>query len=156
MTENRTIRRRVLVGALGAGAAAPGLACGQRRAGDDELQGANRIEFAFADQIFTATLNDSPPARELLSMLPLDLAIRDFSSNEKIAFLPRKLLTRGAQAYTDPMAGDLCYYAPWGNLALFYEGYSASPDVIRLGRLDGGVAPLRKKGEFALRIRRAA
>ncbi|KSB90582.1 MFS transporter [Caulobacter vibrioides] len=113
-----------------------------------------RIEFAFAAQVFTATLNDSPPARELLSMLPLDLKISDFSSNEKIAFLPRKLTARGAPAYADPKPGDLCYYAPWGNLALFYEGYSASPDLIRLGRLDDGVAPLRRKGDFPLRIER--
>lgn len=34
-------------------------------------------------------------------------------------------------------AGDLAYYAPWGNMALFYrDGGSASADLIVLGHID--------------------
>lgn len=50
-----------------------------------------RIRLAFADQDFTATLEDTQPAHDLLTMLPLDLTIEDYSTNEKIAYLPRKL-----------------------------------------------------------------
>ena len=32
-----------------------------------------RLRFTFADQDFTATLEDHPTARDLMSLLPLDL-----------------------------------------------------------------------------------
>jgi hypothetical protein len=46
----------------------------------------------------------------------------------------------------------LCYYAPWGNLALFYASYRWSSGLIRLGRIDGSFDPLLVRGKFPLRI----
>ena len=58
---------------------------------------------------------------------------------------------------SDPEApGDLCYYAPWGNLALFHGPYRWSRGLYRLGRLDAGPEPLLTRGKFPLRIERAA
>ena len=111
-----------------------------------------RIRIAFADHDFTATLVDNPSARDLASMLPLDLTITDYSTNEKIAYLPRKLSEDGSGPFGDEAPGDLCYYAPWGNLAFFHAGYRYSRGLIRLGRLDGGVEPLLLRGEFPLRV----
>ena len=111
-----------------------------------------RIRIAFADHDFTATLYDNPSARDLASMLPLDLTITDYSTNEKIAYLPRKLTEEGSGPFGDEAPGDLCYYAPWGNLAFFHAGYRYSRGLIRLGRLDGGVEPLLLRGEFPLRV----
>jgi hypothetical protein len=113
-----------------------------------------KIRIAFGGHDFTATLYDNPAARDFASMLPLDLTIKDYSTNEKIAYLPRKLTEERSGPFTNEAPGDLCYYAPWGNLAFFYAGYSASSDLIRLGRLDGGIEPLLTKGEFPLRIER--
>ncbi len=111
-----------------------------------------RIRIAFADQAFTATLSDNPSARDLVSMLPLDLTIEDYSNNEKIAYLPRKLTERGSGPFGNEALGDLCYYAPWGNLAFFHAGYRYSTGLIRLGRLEGGIEPLLKRGKFPLRV----
>ena len=111
-----------------------------------------RIGIAFADHEFTATLYDNPSARDFASMLPLDLSIDDYANNEKIAYLPRKLTEEGAGPFSNERPGDLCYYAPWGNLAFFYDGYRYSSGLIRLGRLDDGVEPLLTRGEFPLRI----
>ncbi|MCZ4094059.1 cyclophilin-like fold protein [Ensifer psoraleae] len=74
------------------------------------------------------------------------------SNNEKIAYLPRKLNEEARGPFADAAPGDLCYYIPWGNLAFFHGNYSSSSDLIRLGRLDGGVEPLLTRGEFPLRI----
>jgi hypothetical protein len=41
-----------------------------------------------------------------------------------------------------------------GNLAFFHAGYRWSRGLIRLGRLDGGPAPLLVRGEHALRAER--
>jgi hypothetical protein len=111
-----------------------------------------RLRFIFADQDFTATLEDNPSARDLVSMLPQDLTIADYSTNEKIAYLPRKLTEEGSGRFGGEAIGDLCYYAPWGNLAMFHGPYRSSHGLIRLGRLDQGPAPLLVRGEHLLRV----
>ncbi|HEX6119602.1 MAG TPA: cyclophilin-like fold protein [Dongiaceae bacterium] len=113
-----------------------------------------KIRIAFNGRDFTANLYDNPSARDLASMLPLDLTIDDYSNNEKIAYLPRKLTEEGSGPFANEATGDVCYYAPWGNLVFFYAGYHYSRGLIRLGRLDGGVEPLLARGKFPLRVER--
>ncbi|WP_326743066.1 cyclophilin-like fold protein [Streptomyces sp. NBC_01768] len=84
-----------------------------------------------------ATLNTSPAARDFAKLFPLTLDLEDFHSTERIADLPRKLDTSGAPKPTAAKAGDIAYYAPWGNLALFYkDGSAPSTDLLVLGHLD--------------------
>jgi len=111
-----------------------------------------KIECAFGNHVFAASLYDNPPGRDFASLLPLDLTIEDYADNEKIAHLPRKLTEAGSGPFTNEAPGDLCYYAPWGNLAFFYAGYRFSRGLIRLGRLDAGFQPLLTRGKFPLRI----
>lgn len=143
--------RRSILGATLAGIVRPGVALGQMAA---RVGGAAamKIRCTFADQTFTATLEDHPSARDFASLLPLDLGIEDYSTNEKIAYLPRKLTEDGSGPFSNENPGDLCYYAPWGNLAFFYAGYRYSRGLIRLGRLDAGFESLLKRGKFSLRI----
>jgi hypothetical protein len=113
-----------------------------------------RIRCRFGEQNFTVTLLENPSAREFAAMLPLELDIEDYSTNEKIAYLPRKLTEEGSGPFSNEAAGDLCYFAPWGNLAFFHSGYKYSNGLIRLGRLDDGPKPLFKRGKFSLHIER--
>ncbi|WP_436789996.1 cyclophilin-like fold protein [Yinghuangia sp. YIM S10712] len=84
-----------------------------------------------------ATLNDSPAARDLASLLPLTLSLEDFHGTERIGYPPRRLNTSDAPEPTAAKAGDLAYYAPWGNLAIFYrDGPSADADLLILGHVD--------------------
>ncbi|GGW86474.1 hypothetical protein CP966_00520 [Streptomyces galilaeus] len=84
-----------------------------------------------------ASLNDSPAAGDFADLLPLTLDLEDFHQTERIADLPRRLTTSGAPEPRAPKAGDLTYYAPWGNLALFYrDGDSADADLLVLGHID--------------------
>ena len=115
-----------------------------------------RIRFQFADQSFTATLEDSLSARELWSMLPLDLTVEDYGGNEKIAYLQRPFSEEGSVPFSGEAPGDLCYYAPWGNLAFFHASYRWSAGLIRLGRLDDGPEPLLIRGEHPLLVERIA
>ncbi|MAD37305.1 MAG: MFS transporter [Tistrella sp.] len=112
-----------------------------------------QLRFSFDTHDFTATLDDTPTARDLMSMLPLDLTIEDYSTNEKIARLPRRLTEDGSGPFRGEAPGDLCYFAPWGNLAFFYGGYGFSRGLIRLGRLNGGIGPLLTRGSFPLTVR---
>ncbi|KVK53993.1 hypothetical protein L901_19095 [Agrobacterium sp. D14] len=111
-----------------------------------------RIRMIFGERTLTATLHDNPSARDFYSMLPLDLKIGDFASSEKIAYLPRKLIEDGRGRFDDEQPYDICYYVPWGNLALFYVDYSYSRDLIRLGRFETGQDALHVPGQFPLRV----
>lgn len=143
---------RLLMGAA-AGLAIPIDFVGAQGEGTNVQEGAAmRIRFTFADQDFTATLEDNASARDLLTMLPLDLTITDFSSDEKIVHLPRRLTVEDTEPGDGEAIGDLCYYIPWGNLAMFYGPYRLSRDLIRLGRLDNGAAPLLVRGAFPVHI----
>jgi hypothetical protein len=82
-----------------------------------------------------ATLADGATARDLATLLPLSLETEDFHQTERIAYPPRKLDTSGAPDAVTPKAGDLAYYAPWGNLAFFYRDGPHSPGLVILGRL---------------------
>lgn len=112
-----------------------------------------KIKLTFGKNTMMAVLYDNPSARDFASMLPLDLKITDFSSNEKIAYLPRKLTVEGHGPFDNERPYDLCYYMPWGNLAMFYADYK-HPGLIRLGRFEQGYEALHLPGEFPLRIER--
>lgn len=149
-TQPSTPTRRTVLAATLAGLLIPGAVLAQVT--NDKEATKMKIRCAFGDVAFTATLEDNPPARDFASLLPADLIIEDYSTNEKIAYLPRKLTEEGSGRFSNEQRGDLCYYAPWGNLAFFHAGYRYSQGLIRLGRLDAGVEPLLKRGKFPLRI----
>jgi hypothetical protein len=79
-----------------------------------------KIRITVNDRVLTATLDDTAAARDFATQLPLAMTLEDYASTEKIAYLPRKLNTAGAPGGMTPAAGDIAYYAPWGNLAVFY------------------------------------
>ncbi|MFF9455797.1 cyclophilin-like fold protein [Streptomyces flaveolus] len=98
-----------------------------------------------------ATLNDSPAARDLVTLLPLTIDLKDFHGTERIGYPPRRLDTDGAPEPTAAKAGDLAYYAPWGNLALFHrDGPSASADLLVLGHIDARPDQLAGAGRLTI------
>ena len=113
---------------------------------------AMRIRLTINGQSTTATLEDNPTARDFLSILPLTLTLEDYASTEKIAYPPRKLSTQGAPAGIAPEVGDITYYAPWGNPALFYKDFGYSAGLIRLGRFDAGVEAISASGKMMITI----
>jgi len=104
------------------------------------------IRMSDATTTVTATLNESDAAADFVSMLPLSLSVADYASTEKIAYLPRKLATEGAPPGIAPKAAMLAYYAPWGNLALFYRDAVFARGLVELGHVDGGASLLERFG----------
>jgi hypothetical protein len=101
------------------------------------------IRVTLDGQPVDATLNGSPAARDLASLFPLTLDLEDFHGTERIGYPPRKLTTDGALEPAAATAGDIAYFAPWGNLALFYrDGPSPSGDLLILGHIDVGADQL--------------
>ena len=113
-----------------------------------------KIKLKLLGKTLTATLYDTPTARDFASMLPLTLTLEDYSKTEKISDLPKKLTREGAPAGADPSVGDIAYYAPWGNLALFYKDFGYSDGLILFGKLDGGAEALSVPGSVKVTIER--
>lgn len=90
----------------------------------------------------TLTLEDNSAARSLLSQLPLTLTFEDYNGTEKIAYLPEGLDLSDAPDSCDPDVGTLAYYAPWGNLCIFYQDFRYSQGLVPLGKLEGDMALL--------------
>lgn len=147
-------RREILAGTL-ISAALPFASFAQQGRDPDNQEPTDvRIRMSFGDYAMTATLYDNPSARDFASMLPLSLKIEDYGRNEKIVHLLRKLTEDGSGPFGNEQPGDLCYFKPWGNLALFYADYKWD-GLIRLGRFEEGFKPLLVRGEFPVRIERS-
>lgn len=112
-----------------------------------------RIEFVSGTHSWMANIEATPAAREFLAQLPLDLTLKSFGGNEMIADLPRPLTREGAPTAITPRKGDVTFYAPWGNLALFYADGHHSPGLIHLGRIEGDVALLKAAQPLKISIR---
>jgi hypothetical protein len=111
-----------------------------------------KLRLTVGSTVLTATLYDNPTTRDFIALLPLTLTLRDYHSTKKISDLSRKLSTKGAPAGHDPAVGDLTYYAPWGNLALFYKDFPYSTGLISLGKLDAGVEALKEAGPVEVKM----
>ena len=125
-------------------------------AATDEVSHSRRetmnIRMTMAGQIITASLEESDSARDFFAMLPLTLPLEDYAETEKIAYLPRKLTTQTAPEGIDPQVGDIAYYAPWGNLAIYYRDFGYSSGLIRLGRITSGLDALTAQPSGTLTI----
>jgi hypothetical protein len=115
---------------------------------------AMKISIKIQDKVITATLLDNATSRDFVSLLPISLTLEDYAATEKISDLPRRLSTEGAPAGSDPSIGDIAYYSPWGNLAIFYKDFRYSSGLIKLGKIDSGVEALNVRGSAKVTIER--
>lgn len=95
-----------------------------------------KIRFVIGKEVINGTLLDNAAARDFASRLPLELKLEDYAGAEKISMLSQKLTLKNAPAGARATAGDITYYAPWGNLAIFYKDHGYASGLIPLGRLD--------------------
>lgn len=107
-----------------------------------------KITIKLGSQTLHGTLAENATARHFASLLPLELTLEDYASTEKISDLPEKLTTEGAPKGSTPSAGSIAYYAPWGNLALFYGSAPYAPGLVLMGTLDSGVELLQARSRL--------
>ncbi len=115
-------------------------------------EGSMKIRFVFDDRNVTATLNDSPSTRDFVAQLPLTVELEDYANTEKIAYLPSKLTKEGAPSGVSSEAGDISYYAPWGNLVVFYKSFGYASGLISLGKIDGDLSRFTSGGSMKVTI----
>lgn len=111
-----------------------------------------KIRLRVEDRIIMATLNDSKTSRDFMSLLPLTLTLTDYGEIEKISDLPKRLSTEGAPSGSDPSIGDIAFYAPWGNMAIFRRDFGYSKGLVILGKIDSGMGTLDVPGPVKVTI----
>ena len=134
-------------------------ACGNAESSDhaeteEKKTMAQKIQIQLDGRVFSAVLYENASAKDFLAQLPLTLTLSDFNGTEKIADLPKRISEEGAPAGFKPEAGDIAYYAPWGNLAIFYREFRYSERLIRIGKIEGdGLKFLRNCDNRKIEIR---
>jgi hypothetical protein len=118
----------------------------------EQVVSSMKINIDVEGATITATLDDSLAARDFASLLPLTLTLEDYNSTEKISDLPRRLSIEGAPAGIDPSPGHITYYAPWGNLAIFYRDFGYSRGLVKLGAIVSGGEALDVPGSVKVTI----
>lgn len=104
---------------------------------EEENVETSQISVTCGDMQVVYALNDSPAAQGLLSQLPLTVVVEDFSTNEKVFYPPQELDTSDTPL-AEGGAGTLAYYAPWGDVVLFYDSFSANGSLYELGEAVSG------------------
>lgn len=95
------------------------------------------INVTCEDATVTYELNDSAAARALYEQLPLTCDVEPFGSNEQ-TFYPPEALDCSDAPLAEGGAGVLAYYEPWGDVVMFYDGFSGNGSLYELGRATAG------------------
>lgn len=103
-----------------------------------ENQTVMKIRVEANGQATVYELNDSAAAKELYHQLPLSTEVEDFGGNEKIFYPPQKLSTNDTPLVVKAKAGTLAYYAPWGDVVMFYKKFGSASGLYELGEAVSG------------------
>lgn len=123
---------------------------------DADADAVPRVVVTVDGTALTGRLDDNATARDLAAQLPRELSMSDHNGAEKTGALPRPLSTDGAPAGHDPRAGDLGYFAPGGDLVLYYDDAAPYFDgIVRIGRLFGDLGALRGPSDVRVSVERA-
>lgn len=111
-----------------------------------------KIKITVNGKTAKAILYDNPTGRDFAALLPLTLEMEDFNKTEKIVELSQKLSIEGAPAGFDPNIGDISYYEPWGNIALFYKDFRYSNGLVSMGKITSGLENFSVSGHLTAKF----
>lgn len=91
----------------------------------------------------TYALNESQAAKDLYAQLPLEIDVEDYGGKEKIYYPPNKLGTSNTPLVKSAHPGTLAYYAPWGDVVMFYDSFGSASGLYELGEAVKGTKSIR-------------
>jgi len=89
-------------------------------------------------------------AQRIMRHSDMQVTLKDYTSTEKVADLPKRLATDDAPAGLAPVIGDITYSAPWGHLAIFYRDFGYARGLVKLGTIDAGLEALDQPGPVSV------
>ncbi|RYX99758.1 hypothetical protein EON78_02725 [bacterium] len=112
-----------------------------------------KVKISVGEKVFTATLKNNATSRDFVSLLPLTLNMEDYANTEKVNYLFRKLVVSDDVPSGDtPTVGDIGYYAPWGNLIIYYKDFAYSSGLVKLGKIDSGIEAFNGSGNLLVKF----
>lgn len=112
-----------------------------------------KLKIVTKEKEITAVLYDNETTRDFVSMLPITVNLEDYAKTEMIFYPERKLNTAEAPSGYKPSKGDITYYAPWGDVAIFYKDFSYATGLISIGRIDEeGIEHLKQQNNQKVKI----
>ena len=118
----------------------------------NDTGGKTMIKMTFAGNEIYGEILNTQSGKEFLSQLPATLKFEDYNSTEKISYLQSKLSGQGEPEGFTPKRGDISYYMPWGNLAIFYRDFRYSRSLIKIGTLNDIDKLENMRGSFEVKI----
>lgn len=121
-----------------------------------EQKALQKVTVKVGDRTLRATLFDNPTARDFAATLPFEADMHDLLGQEKAGRTVRALSTGGA-AQRSFTAGDIGYWSPSADLAIYYRDGDQlpSPGIIMIGKVEGDIAALKVPGNVRIRFARA-
>ena len=113
-----------------------------------------KINISIGGKILSASLADNATARDFVSVLPLNLSMKDLFGREKYGDLP-KALSENAPRKNRYEVGDIAYWSPNQQLAVYYyqDGESIpSPGIIPIAKMDAGAEAFNLSGSVKVAI----
>lgn len=95
-----------------------------------------RISVTSGEYEIIYELNDSPATFQLYAQLPLTVEVEPFGNNE-MTFYPEALSVENTPL-SDGEPGSLSYYAPWGDVVMFYAPCTPNNSLYELGTVVSG------------------
>ena len=114
-----------------------------------------KITISSATEKMVLELDNNPTAKSLYDQLPLEVDMEDYAGIEKIFYPPKKLSKDEAPSGYQANKGDITYYAPWGDVAIFYKDFSHASGLIPLGKITEGLGDLTKFKNTKVKIEKA-
>ncbi len=91
---------------------------------------------SIGDNIFEVEYLNNPTSKSLIQQMPFTVDLEDYAGIEKIFYPSEKLSEEKALEGAKPAKGDIMYYAPWGDVAIFYKDFRYASGLIALGHID--------------------
>lgn len=83
-------------------------------------------------------LNDSQASKTLYAQLPLDVDVENYGDNEKIFYPPKSLDVNQTPLLESGSEGTLGYFAPWGDVVMYYGSCGSYNGLYVLGEAISG------------------
>ena len=99
---------------------------------DEREDKAMKIKVTDGTHTVIYQLNDSPSAKSLYGMLPMDVEVENYGNNEKIFYPDGKIDTAGG-IEGGGGAGDLALFSPWGNVVMYYGSFNSYSGLYLMG-----------------------
>lgn len=108
---------------------------------ENEVKEKMKIIMKVDEKIYNVELLNTQAARDFYNLLPMKMKLTDYAGAEKVSEPGKKfdLDISDSPKASAGKPGDISLYAPWGNIAIFYNNGPYAQGLVKLGHIvEGG------------------